>query len=125
MNEQDSKNQIIYQQNCEFYRYQDKLKWSRFQTVIAVEGGMIFAIYRFSLSHCDKMLIMVGGSVIVLLVCILSIIDRIDARSFLRKILEYEDKSKKLPVLTPGFIILIIAIIIVNVFNLILLICKS
>lgn len=34
----------IYEQDCEFYRHQDNLKWNRLQTTIVIEGGYLVAL---------------------------------------------------------------------------------
>jgi len=36
----------IYDQDCQFYRYQDALMWGRFQTAATIEGAMLFGLYQ-------------------------------------------------------------------------------
>ena len=124
MSEQNSKEQVLYQQNCESFRHFNRLKWSRFQIVMAVEAGMILAIYKFNLSQEAKILFIIAGSIIIILACILSFLDRRDENFFWERIRKYhgDTSEKDLQGITLGFIIIAIAMGLVFLFNVVLLI---
>ena len=115
--------QKIYEEDCEFYRYQDRLKWSRFQTVSLIEGAVLFAILKIKLNPFVEILIMVCGFLIVLLGCILSWIDQYDANNHLKRIKKFEEESKvpfpESSKIITGKALMLMAITTLNLFNLI------
>ena len=86
---------------------------------------MLFGVYKLDVCQAEKSFYMLAGFFVVLLICILSLIDRYDGRKFLRKVLELQGESEIFERISSGFVITVILIIIVNLFNLILLACKS
>jgi hypothetical protein len=91
--EEINMDQLIYQQDCEFYRYQDRLRYSRFQTLATVEGATLLAFLTLNLSETIKWLIMLFGFVLVLLLCLLSKKDEHDAGAHLDRMIQFERKD--------------------------------
>ena len=92
----------IYKQDCEFYRHQDRLGWSRFRTAIAIEGGLLLARLSTMMTNpfqhyaplLDGPLLMLtlttAAAVMTLVFFSLSLKDRVDARRHLKRIKEFE-----------------------------------
>jgi len=81
----------IYRQDCENYRYQDRSKWSRFQTASVVQGAVVYAVFeinRFSLP--ERFWIAVGWALFVLTICGLAWKDGIDAGIYLDRMIVVE-----------------------------------
>lgn len=68
-----------HQQAWENCRFQDNLRWSRFQTVSVIEGAFLYAAYNGSLGSLKSLIIAFVGFFLVLIVSILAIIDGRDA----------------------------------------------
>jgi hypothetical protein len=108
--------QKIYDQDCQFVRYQDGLMWSRLQTAMAVEGGMLYGLYGNSvhLGSWDRPALALLGALFVLLACCVTFADRADIQSHLARIREFERAASrefvhaKLPWLkAPTFLLLV------------------
>lgn len=99
MSENFEVNKSIYEQDCEFYRYQDRLKWSRFQTAATIEGAVLFALYQATPRLCkpEQRVLMLFGFVLVLIICLLSLKDEKDANS-------HEDRMKKFEMVGEPFV---------------------
>jgi len=66
----------VYAQDCEFYRYMDKLKWSRFKTISVIEGAILYALYKEKLSPTtDIKVIILTGIIFIMLLSLLSMRD--------------------------------------------------
>ncbi len=122
----------IYRQDCEFYRHQDRLMWSRFRTAAIIEAVLLFS--RFSPlaeNALQRQVSLLGGPILLLnmvvaaalLILILfsvSLKDIEDSRRHLKRIREFElnnPLSNHAP-LTPARSSLMFAgIIIVNIVN--------
>ena len=120
----------VYKQAHECYQYQDQLKWSRFKTLSVVEGALLVAVGKGEFDQAELRTFMVFASLLVLILCILSARDRVDARVYLSRIKEYEqNEGFKFPVptwakLVTGWHLMVCAMVLINVFNLILLLNK-
>lgn len=127
----EERTRAIYDQDCEFYRYQDGLMWSRFQTAAVVEGALLYAVYgdQLTLSVCERILLSLAGALLVFVLCMLSLKDNSDADRHIRRIRDFETRAKlRLPLPVPGFWVskgsqlMTAGIVVVNAVNLILLV---
>jgi hypothetical protein len=84
----------IYDQDCQFYRYQDDKMWSRFQTAALVEGGMLYALYQhqFLLPRPERIVLAFCGSLIVFIICLLALKDQKDGSAHLDRLKGFEDQ---------------------------------
>lgn len=84
----------IYNQDSEFYRHQDRLRWSRFQTIITIEGAWLLALFSGKLSLDQTAILCFGflGFLIISVLCLLSLKDEIDANEHLNRLGEIEDE---------------------------------
>ena len=64
-----TRERAIYDQNCQWYRYQDTLMWGRFQTVAAIEGAMLYGLYQIKLPNMEKRALVIVGSILVGILC--------------------------------------------------------
>lgn len=89
---------VIYQQDCESFRYQDKLFWSRFQTLIVIEGAAIGVILSKTFQNCPAKILAFGMFLLCVLISLLAIKDRNDSKNFINRISEYESNFKVQPI---------------------------
>ena len=89
---------VIYEQDCESFRYQDKLFWSRFQTLSVLEGAAIWAVFFSNLSGCPLPVLAIAAFAVVTLICIIALKDYNDAGNFLARMDKYEQKMKADPI---------------------------
>jgi hypothetical protein len=127
---------VLYEQDCEFYRYQDSLRWSRYQTAALVEGALLYGLYN--LPHAtlwELRLLMIAGFLLVLIVSLLSLKDTKDANSHLNRIKSYEKElgdayqfknfiAKDFDNLPQGKYLMLAAVTLINLFNLALIFMK-
>jgi hypothetical protein len=125
----DENIRTVYQQDWENVRYQDNLRWSRFQTISVIEGAFLYAAYNGNLNHFEALIIVSLGSILVLIVSLLAIKDGYDAESHLERMLALETtlvdcriKPKKLFRKIRGQHLTKFAILIINIFNLLFII---
>ena len=57
-----SERQTIYEQDCEFYRYQDGLMWSRLKTAVVVEAALLYAVYDLAVKVALERAILVTAT---------------------------------------------------------------
>lgn len=117
----------IYAQDCEFYRHQDQLMWGRFQTASTIEGGLLAVLYVPELGlGTDARYFIAGGALLVFALCGLSLKDWYDESRHLERIRQFERmyplRSSKWPRPIAGFALMLFAIMILNAFNVFLLI---
>ena len=122
-------NKTIYEQDCEFYRYQDRLKWSRFQTVAIIEGAVLYGIYKISVDCWDQRIFMIFGFLLILIVSLITLKDDSDASSHMDRIKKFENLfnpfvPRKWPCFLSGKVTIWVGIIVINVFNMIVLFRK-
>lgn len=114
----------IYQQDCEFYRYQDHLMWGRFQTAATVEGGLLYALYGLGkpIPQPDRFVLQLAGDGLVLLICILSLKDASDAGRHLSRLRKFEGNTLPSGSFPGGMGVkmMLVAIILINVANAVL-----
>lgn len=87
-----STRESIYIQHCEFYRYQDGLRWSRFQTAATVEGVLLAGLFALDnpLPLGMRIFLTVSAGFLVCLICKLSLKDVRDAQRHLWMIRQFE-----------------------------------
>ena len=118
----------IYRQDCEFYRYQDRLKWSRFQTAATIEGAVLWAIFQLRLNGLESRSLMLFGFLLVFILCLLSLKDEVDSNSHEDRIKKFEKQQgqtfapRKWPY--SGTFLMGASVIAVNVSNVIVAISK-
>lgn len=118
---------VIYDQDCDFYRHQDGLMWGRFQTAAVVEGGILYFLYGTTefakIDKIERCLLVFIGSLLVLVLCLLSLKDGSDAGRHLKRIKQFEE-SQPLPLgrgrVGSGYWLMLILIGIVNLGNIVL-----
>ncbi len=89
---------VIYEQDCETFRYQDKLFWSRFQTLSVLEGAAIWVVFFSNLAGCPLLILALAAFMVVTLICIIALKDHNDASNFLIRMEKYEQKMKAHPI---------------------------
>ena len=129
MEEHNNMAEKIYSQDCEFYRYQDQLRWSRFKTASIVEGFVFTGIYKLSLPLPDLKIFMIIGFFLVLILLLLSWKDMLDAKFHMYRIRKYEEKHlnstpKKSCRIFKGEHLMISAIFVINILNIYILVIK-
>ncbi len=122
-NQDDRKS--VYEQDCEFYRYQDRIKWSRFQTVAAIEGVILYIIYNviyiwYKVTF-EIFIFFIFAGLLVFIVNLLAVKDENDANSHLKRIKDFEKeglqlKTEKVCGVT-GSKLMKYAICLINLFN--------
>ena len=72
----------VYRQDWENHRYQDRLRWSRFQTASIVQGAFVYAVFvlRNYLSSGERVETAFYGAAMVFTICGLALKDDVDAR---------------------------------------------
>ena len=90
--------QIIYTQDCESFRYEDRLYWSRFQTLTIIEGAAIGVLLTNYIKGIPAIIIAFGTFFLVSLVLILALKDRNDSKNFIDRISDYEAKNRVKPI---------------------------
>lgn len=82
--------QVIYKQDCESFRYEDRLYWSRFQTLTVIEGAAIGVIFTNYIKGGAAIAIAFGTFFLVALIMLLALKGRGDSKNFLKRMDEYE-----------------------------------
>lgn len=128
----DAKEFEIYKQDCQFYRHQDRLMWSRFRTAAIIEAVLLFSRFSTLVENAlQRHVPLLGGPILLLnmvvaaalLVLVLfsvSLKDLEDSRRHLKRIREFELSTPLLEhaPLTPARSTLIFTgILIVNIVN--------
>jgi hypothetical protein len=123
MSDDSEVKKAIYDQDCQFYRYQDGLMWSRFKTAATVEGAMLYGMYQVSgLLWLERSGLAVFGATLVLLTCLAGLKDRNDGLGHLARMKTFERdhpfKSHKSIPAKFGVILVGLAMIVLNALNL-------
>ena len=88
---EDDRRRVIYDQDCQFHRYQDEKKWGRFKVITTIEGAILFGLYQApKINDGEKLCLLAAGSLLIVLVASISWKDQSDADSFLDRMREYE-----------------------------------
>ena len=93
MGESVSELQAIYEQDCEFFRYEDTLRWSRFKTAAVIEGALLYRVYQFDFSfhEFDKKVLVTAAVALVALVLMIALRDANIARAHLVRMKKFEE----------------------------------
>jgi hypothetical protein len=83
-------NAHIYEQDCEFYRYQDSNKWSIFKTISTIEGGILFIFFSEKTLFLNKIVILIAGMLLVSILSLLPLRDADRKKRYLARIKNYE-----------------------------------
>ena len=123
----------LYQADIQFCLYQDRLRWSRFQTAAALEAGLVYLIWGTKgVDPLSILIVSIGGWILAF---ILAIISQIDAgvysghleriKALEKKCTEFQFEVQK-PRLVPeqfrGWMLMPIAWLLILLFNLLLII---
>jgi hypothetical protein len=114
-------NAHIYTQDCEFYRYLESLKWSRFKTISVIEGAILFALFIKQITiTLDIKILIIAGTLLTLLLSIFAFRDINRQGRFLERIKNYENETFRrtnqfLKKITDNFVLA--AAVIINLVN--------
>lgn len=81
----DEDRRAAHRQDWENVRYQDGLRWSRFQTVSAIEAAYLAAVYAGPLGPIRSLILTIFASALVLVICLIAVKDNRDARVHLNR----------------------------------------
>jgi hypothetical protein len=97
MNDADPKkmvhetHRLIYEQDCAFLRSFHDRTWSRIKIVTLVEGSLLAALFGgFAIDPISKVLLVVMGSMLVLLICLLALRDHSIGKAYESRVRTYE-----------------------------------
>ena len=115
-----SERQAIYDQDCEFIRYQDTLRWSRFKTASVVEAGLLYGVYQFAFgSRWEKEALVTAAVALVGLVLGIAVRDANLAKAHLDRIISFEKiEPFRPPEGVTGLTLMKLAILIIWLVNL-------
>jgi len=88
----------VYQQDCESFRYQDKLLWSRFQTLSVIEGAVAGTVLLSGIKGIPAIIIAFVGLIVVFLICVLAYKDHGDSKLFTTRLSKFERDSGADPI---------------------------
>jgi hypothetical protein len=81
----------IYEQDGEFVRHHDGIKWSRFQLVAVIEGAALYSSFQMQgLSVAERVTLMAAATVIIGFIFVLAVVDSRATGSHLRRMRDYE-----------------------------------
>ncbi len=89
----------IYQQDCESFRYQAILFWSRFQTLIVIAFAALGVLLTKIIIGVPGIILAFGNFILVGLISLLSLKDRDDSKNFINRVSEYEKENKASPIM--------------------------
>jgi hypothetical protein len=82
----------IYEQDGEFVRHHDGVKWNRFQLVAVIEGAALYASIQASgLSQIETVVLMAAATTIIGFIFVLAIVDSRATGSHLKRMRRYEE----------------------------------
>lgn len=89
---------LIYQQDCESFRYEDRLFWSRFQTMSAIEAASVGVILTETVKGWPAFAVALVTFLLVCVVTLLALNGREDSQQFIARISEYESRHTHLAI---------------------------
>lgn len=85
---------IIYEQDAEFVRHHDGIKWSRFQLVSVIEGAALYASFQAKgLTRFEGVALMAAATTIIGFIFVLAIVDSRATGSHLKRMRRYEKEN--------------------------------
>ena len=98
---------IIYEQDSEFVRHHDGIKWNRFQLVSVIEGAALYASFQArGLTKFESVALMAAATVVIGFIFVLAIVDSRATGAHLKRMRTYEKANGveyKRPDLRPLF----------------------
>ncbi|MFL6846662.1 MAG: hypothetical protein ACJ8ER_17485 [Allosphingosinicella sp.] len=95
----------IYEQDMESVRHREAAKWSKFQTVSAIEGAALYVCFEGGLNATESILLMVAASLLIVLAFWLVLIDEKVRMASLKRAVDFE-KSAGTPYPEKAFYVL-------------------
>jgi|GEM_PF-2345488 len=84
----------IYEQDGEFVRHHDGVKWSRFQLVSVIEGAALYASFQASgLNRLETVALMAAATTVIGFIFVLAIVDSRATGSHLVRMRAYEKEN--------------------------------
>ncbi len=83
----------MIQQDWETFRYQDKLRWSRFQTISAIEVAYLAAVYKGDIGAPQQILLTLMAIVLVIVISCLAVKDGMDAMAHIERAEELQKEE--------------------------------
>jgi hypothetical protein len=99
---QDDNRRAIYEQDMESIRYRHAAKWSRFQTVSAIEGAALYASFRGGLTTTESVLVMALATLLLTVVFLFVSMDDRMMLAYHERVHEFELSANK-PLSGPSF----------------------
>ena len=127
----------IYKQDSEFYRHQDKLTWSRFQTAAIIESGLLFARFSESSMSLFKnappllggqiflLIVITGAALLTQIVFSISLKDHVEADRHLARIRLFENDNlhpDHKHFVVSRSILMFVAMIVISIVNIVIII---
>ncbi|HEY5723411.1 MAG TPA: hypothetical protein VIT45_13930 [Allosphingosinicella sp.] len=87
----NEEHRTVYEQDGEFVRHHDGVKWNRFQLVAVIEGAALYASFQASgLSRAETVVLMAAATVVIGFIFVLAIVDSRATGSHLKRMRAYE-----------------------------------
>lgn len=80
----------IYEQDMESVRYRHAAKWSRFQTVSAIDGAALYVSFKGGLTGAESVLTMVLATLLLGLIFVLVNVDERTISAYGKRVREFE-----------------------------------
>lgn len=91
--EMDTRN-AVYEQDGQFYRYRDGLKWSRLWNIWVIEGGVLYVAFQAQkIEYWEKIVAIFFSYILIGLMYWLAKIDEVDANDHLARIKIFEERA--------------------------------
>lgn len=85
----------IYDQDCNFYRYQDGLRWGRFKVATTIEAAFLYAGYNVDgLSDLQRLVVVFFGVLLVSLLIFASNRDAVNSNAHLDRMKIFENEIR-------------------------------
>lgn len=87
----NEEHRIVYEQDGEFVRHHDGVKWNRFQLVAVIEGAALYASFQaIGLSRPETVVLMAAATVVIGFIFVLAIVDSRATNAHLKRMRVYE-----------------------------------
>lgn len=90
----DARDEAVFIQHAESYRYQDALKWSRVKTAAVIEGAILYGAWSASVPDAVKKVGVIFGSLFIGVLCFLVYLDKQYATMHLNAMKKYEEPAQ-------------------------------
>jgi hypothetical protein len=106
----------ICEAEWQHWRHHERLAWSRFQTIALIEGACLAGLYALDLDSKRCLIFAVFASLLVLVLSLLALGDQRRAKAHLERATR-SDEGARPPLSTRGAALLTAAIVLINVWN--------